>query len=106
MTGAALYSAGDCSVCASAGAAIFVKRVGSEVFFASPSCGCAWRQPPTPFQVETIDPPTTFAPEGFRIASFEDISSAGLAALIRGHDTDGTTSCFAGMAGFEGSVSS
>jgi hypothetical protein len=82
-----MYSAGDCSVCGSAGGAIFLTSVlDGRVFFSCPACGCAWARPPTPFVVDSADPPTTFAPGGFCVASRDDIERAGLADLIRDDD--------------------
>jgi hypothetical protein len=96
-----MYSAGDCSVCASAGAVVFVARVGAaELFFACPECGCAWRNPPTPFQVDTIDPPSAFAPQGFTVATLQEIRAAGLDNLIRQRDIELSATSFSRMAGF------
>jgi hypothetical protein len=100
MTSASMYSAGDCSVCASAGFAIFVKGLENEkVFLACPECGCAWSTPPQAFVVDTIDAPSVFAPKGFRLATRDEIASAGFGDLMKG-DVAGASSGFRGMAGF------
>jgi len=86
-----IYVAGECSVCADAGAAVFMKALhDGSVFFACPSCGCAWENPPRPHVVDTVDPPEKFAPAGFTFARLADISAAGLERLIRGHDVADT----------------
>jgi hypothetical protein len=96
-----MFSAGDCSVCASAGAAIFLTSVRDRsVFFACAECGCAWTRPPAPFLVDTADPPITFAPDGFRIASREEIDAAGLADLIRDGHAERSSSGFVGAPGY------
>src|SRR4051794_34276225 len=83
-----MYSAGDCSVCSGAGAAVFVIAADTaRIFFACPACGCAWAQPPIAHVVDTIDPPSLFAPTGFRLASYVDIFEAGLLASIREEQT-------------------
>jgi hypothetical protein len=79
-----MYSAGDCSVCASGGFAIFVKALGTgKIFFSCPDCGCAWSTVPEAFVVDTIDPPASFGGEGFCVATVEEIASAGLTDLVR-----------------------
>lgn len=96
-----MYSAGDCAVCASAGAAIFlIGEPEGIIFFACAECGCAWAQPPGPLVVDTVDPPIAFAPSGFRLASFADIDAAGLARLIRDDHAERSSSGFAGTPGF------
>jgi hypothetical protein len=83
-----MYSAGDCSVCAGAGAAVVVAPVGGgDLFFSCPACGCAWSEPPVPYVVDTIDPPVTFAPRGFRLASLDEIRHADLEHRISGEHT-------------------
>jgi len=78
-----MFSGGDCSACASAGAAIFlVANQAPRIFFACPSCGCAWSTPPTAFVVDTVDSVERFAPEGFRLATERDIADAGLLHLV------------------------
>ncbi len=72
-----LYSAGECPVCSIAGDALFVKNPDSGlIFFLCPSCGCAWLQPPRPYTVETVDPPTLFAPRGITLPSKADIPAS------------------------------
>lgn len=79
-----IYVAGDCSVCASAGAAVFLKSLDSGViFFGCPSCGCAWAKPPTAHVVDTADPPELFASRGFSYAQLAEIKRAGLVPLIK-----------------------
>jgi len=99
MTSSSIYSAGDCSVCASAGRAIFVKALeDGKVFLACPECGCAWLKPPQPFVVDTIDAPIVFAPNGFCLATWNDVAAAGMADLIKLELT--VLSAFQGMRGF------
>src|SRR5262245_31823105 len=96
-----MYSAGDCSVCASAGAAIFMRRLADRtVFFSCPECGCAWTDPPSPFQVTSIDRPTSLAPESFCVATRADIEAAGLSLLIRREETSPPASGFTGIDGY------
>jgi len=88
-------------VCASAGSAIFMKaRVGDVIFFACPECGCAWANPPVPFQVDTIDRPISFAPDGFRTATRQEIDAAGLSTLIRGEHIEMSRSRFLRIEGY------
>jgi hypothetical protein len=103
VTGDRIYSAGGCAVCASAGAAIFVKDVASgALFFACPECGCAWRGVPTVGLADTVDSPSHFAPAGFAVASRMDIDLAGLGDLVRHEQTADLESIFLGVAGFCG----
>src|SRR5689334_6075174 len=100
MASVSIYSAGDCSVCASGGFAIFVKDLESRrIFLACPECGCAWSKPPEASVVDTIDAPSAFAPRGFCLATRDEIASAGLADLIK-RDVSGASSGFQGRAGF------
>jgi hypothetical protein len=96
-----LYSAGDCPVCADSGADIFLIRVSDGgVFAGCPLCGCAWTSPPDPFVLDSINPPVFFAPNGFRVATRDEIDAAGLGALIqREHAQNGLS--FIGAAGYE-----
>lgn len=95
-----MYSAGDCSVCAGAGFAVFVKHLGDgKVFLACPERGCAWSKPPQAFVVETIDDPSLFAPTGFCLATPDEIASAGLAGFVKS-EVGSASSGFGGIAGF------
>jgi hypothetical protein len=95
-----MYSAGDCSVCASAGFAIFVRALDDgKVFLACPECGCAWSKPPKAFVVDTIDAPSALAPKGFCLATPDEIASAGLGGFVKS-DVVGASSGFRGIAGF------
>jgi hypothetical protein len=95
-----MYSAGDCSVCASAGFAVFVKNIDDgKVFLACPECGCAWPKPPLAYVVDTIDAPALFAPSGFCLATADEITSAGLGDLVKGDVAD-ASSGFRGVVGF------
>ncbi len=81
-----LYSAGECPVCSSAGDALFVKDAASgRLFFFCPHCGCAWRDPPRPHEVETIEPPERFAPHGMSIPTRAEIVAQGREHLIARH---------------------
>ena len=72
-----IYSAGPCAVCFDSGDALFVRAIDTgKIFFLCPSCGCAWAEPPTAGEVETIDPPEVFAPAGFTLATKADIHTA------------------------------
>ena len=72
-----IFSAGPCSVCAGAGDALFVRAVGEgRIFFLCGECGVAWASPPTAGVVDSVDPPSAFAPNGFSIASATDIRGA------------------------------
>ncbi len=96
-----MYSVGDCSVCAGAGAAIVVAPMGAgDIFFACPACGCAWREPPVPYVVDTIDPPAAFAPQGFRLASLDEIQRAGLGHRVSREHTAATLCAFDEGLGF------
>jgi hypothetical protein len=98
-----MYSVGDCSVCGGAGAAVVVAPVGAgDVFFACPACGCAWSEPPVPYVVDTIDPPIVFAPQGFRLASLDEVRRAGLEHRISGEHTAETFCGFDEDLGFVG----
>jgi len=78
-----LYSAGECAVCSSAGDALFVKDAASgHIFFFCPHCGCAWQDPPCPHEVETIEPPARFAPQGMSIPTKAEIVAQGWAHSI------------------------
>ena len=79
-----LISAGDYSVCRGAGDVVFVrKRTSDELFFVCPDCGCAWPEPPTPGVVDSIEPPEALAPEGWMVATRDEVLAAGLQSLIR-----------------------
>jgi hypothetical protein len=96
-----MYSAGECAVCASAGAAIFlVSEPEGLVFFACAECGCAWASPPTPLVVDSVDPSIAFAPNGFRLANRGDIDAAGLASIIQDDHAERSSSGFAGTPGY------
>lgn len=78
-----LYSAGECCVCSIAGDALFVQdRLSQRIFFLCPHCGCAWLTPPRPHEVETVDPPDIFAPEGITLPSRAEIIAQGWEAVI------------------------
>lgn len=96
-----MYSTCECSVCASAGCAVFVKDIVSgKLFLACPECGCAWARPPEAFVVDTIDAIVLFAPQGFWLATSDEITSAGLSDLVK-RDVASASSSFRGMAGFQ-----
>lgn len=100
MAPSPMYSAGDCAVCASGGAAIFVKDVESgRVFLSYPECGCAWLESPKPFVVDTVYAPIDFAPNGFCLATPNDIVAAGMADSIKSEATE-ASSGFVGSRGF------
>ncbi len=78
-----LFSAGECPVCSIAGDALFVQDyLSRRIFFLCPHCGCAWLTPPRPHEVETVDPPDIFAPEGIVLPSRTEIVAQGWGAAI------------------------
>lgn len=82
-----IYVAGRCSVCAGAGAAVFLKSLDrGTIFFGCPSCGCAWPTPPEPHVVDSIEAPERFAPAGYTYAQLSEIKAAGLAPLIESEE--------------------
>jgi len=93
--------AGECPVCPGVGAAVMVASVESaEIFFACPDCGCAWRTPPSG-AVDSVDPPSRFAPAGFRLAHRKDVETAGLLPLfVRTEPLAGGSGDFEGIDGF------
>ena len=96
-----IFSAGDCSVCTTAGAAIFLVANGApRIFFACPSCGCAWSTPPTALVVNTVDSPALFAPDGFRLATQRDIADAEMLHLVADDHAEQSTVSFDGNHGF------
>ena len=99
---ATMYSVGDCSICAGGGAAVVVAPIpAGDLFFACPACGCAWSEPPVAHVVDTIDPATSFAPQGFRLASREEIERAGLTHLIVAEYSGDSMCTFDGDEGFK-----
>jgi len=62
------FSAGDCSVCASSGAAFLLVRreAGTPIFFC-PLCECSWETPPQPYVVDEIVSIEQRAPDGVRL---------------------------------------
>lgn len=74
--------AGECPVCPGFGAAVFVASIESgRVFFACPTCGCAWNRPPSA-SVEAVEAPLRFASGGFRLADRDDVEAAGMTSLV------------------------
>jgi len=97
-----MYSVGDCSVCAGAGAAVVVTPIPSgNLFFACPARGCAWSEPPVAHVVDTIDRAAFFAPQGFRLASCEEIERAGLLHLLVAEYSEDVMCTFGGDGGFK-----
>ncbi len=98
-----MFSVGFCSVCASAGnAAFLVSARDRKVFYGCPECGCAWADPPVPFVVDTIDEPPKFAPDGFYVATHQDLLNAGLAHRIAETEFVGNRRTFEDIKGFLG----
>ena len=96
-----LYSAGSCSVCADAGAAVFVRCLRSgKLFFACGGCGVAWLEPPVPHLVDTVTAPLEIAPDGWIAATLSEITSAGLAPLVHHELSEDTDAFFAGVFGY------
>jgi hypothetical protein len=72
-----LYTCGDCPVCGAAGDLLLVKNPASALLFVfCHNCGCAWADPPPPWQLEQVEPPDTYSPGGFVLPSEEDVRSA------------------------------
>jgi len=70
----AIYSVGDCPVCADSGALLVLKATGAaRLFFFCPLCGVAWREPPTPHHLEEILTPAALAPDGVELPSFDEV---------------------------------
>ena len=62
---------------------MFVRRRTGELFFACPDCGCAWQSVPVAGVVDIIEGPESYAPDGWMVATQEEITAGGLATLIR-----------------------
>jgi len=73
----ALYSVGDCPVCADSGAVIVLKVIGSDRFiFYCPTCGVAWRTPPPERTLNEINSLKDLAPDGVAIpTAYEALES-------------------------------
>jgi hypothetical protein len=85
-----LYAAGPCSVCAHLGDAVFVRCVRSgRFFYACWSCGIAWLEPPVAYRVDALTDPLEIAPDGWTVATFDEISKAGLASSVH-HELSGS----------------
>jgi predicted RNA-binding Zn-ribbon protein involved in translation (DUF1610 family) len=79
-----LLSAGDCPVCETFGAVLFVKAVGTKnIFFLCPMCGVAWVRPPAPHILDEISSPQLHAPQGIDLPTRAEIDAAGLTEDIR-----------------------
>ena len=78
-----LYSSGECPVCGRDSDVLFVKdSTSGHLFFLCPSCGCAWLKPPPRHELESVDPPSRFAPSGLGLPTLQEITDAGHQALI------------------------
>jgi hypothetical protein len=70
----AIYSAGECPVCADSGALLLLRAIGTaRVFFFCPLCGVAWREPPMPNHLEEILTPAAVAPDGVELPSVDEV---------------------------------
>jgi hypothetical protein len=76
----ALYSVGECPVCADSGAVLLLKAAdtGRLVFFC-PLCGVAWGQPPADRQLDEINRLDAFAPSGVMLPTRAEALRTGLA---------------------------
>ena len=96
-----MISVGSCPVCGDGGAVMVVARADTgRLFFACPSCGCAWDEVPQPPDVETVDPPSHFAPSGFRLATKDEVLTSGLGSLSTQWQAERSHNGFEGMDGF------
>ena len=78
-----MISFGVCPVCLTGGDVVAVVAVRAEtLFWCCPSCESAWQSRPTSFRVDEINPPTRFAPWGYRLATTSDVMAAGLESLV------------------------
>lgn len=78
----AIYSAGDCPVCADSGALLLLKAIGTDqLLIFCPMCGIAWRKPPVPYHLDEILTVDTLAPEGVVLPTAEDIRRCSYAVL-------------------------
>lgn len=79
-----MYSAGECPICGFLGPLYFVKVPSSgTIFIACTMCGVAWKTPPPPMTVDTIDPISDYAPDGFILPSRQEIDDAGMGGYIQ-----------------------
>jgi hypothetical protein len=77
--GQAIYSAGECPVCADSGALLLLKAHGSgSVFFFCPVCGVAWREPPAARQLDTILRLDQIASHGVTLPTIDEARSTGV----------------------------
>jgi hypothetical protein len=77
-----IYSAGrDCPVCGDAGEIIFLKSVASgQIFFTCYACHCACDT--LPLEDCGCDEPRNLAPNGYALATLEDVERAGLSSFV------------------------
>lgn len=79
----ALYSAGECPVCADSGALLVLKALGTaRLFLFCPLCGVAWREPPIPNHLEEILTPAALAPDGVELPSVDDVQRAAIKGVV------------------------
>jgi hypothetical protein len=74
----ALFSIGDCPVCADSGAVVLlVPRGGGSVFYYCPLCGVAWARPPNYPKLDSILGIRDFAPDGALLPTPEEAMWSG-----------------------------
>lgn len=96
-----VFVAGECPVCVASLPFLVCASTGA-IFVGCGSCGCAWEHPPPPRTVDSVDPPTHFAPDGFRIATLREIDAQGQTARIVRIEPEEDVCSFEDIPGFLG----
>ena len=81
--GSTVFTAGDCPVCASAGALIFV--TGSprgRVVVYCPTCECAWPRPTDARRVDAVNRLSDLGVRDIRAAKQSEIDGAGFTTFV------------------------
>jgi hypothetical protein len=82
----AIYSVGDCPVCADSGAVLLLKAAGSgQLLFYCPLCGVAWEQPPGK-RIDQIKDLATLAPDGVSLPTASEVGTSGFNLFIVSFD--------------------
>lgn len=83
MESAKLYSAGECPVCASAGALVLLVAIAdASSLYLCPMCGCAWRTPPPARRVDEIRSLDDVSPSGARLPTSAEVAAMRGTALV------------------------
>lgn len=81
--GATVFTAGDCPVCASAGALIFVTGTPrGRVVVYCPTCECAWPRPSEARQVDAVNRLSDLGVRDIRAANQSEINGAGFTNFV------------------------